>query len=276
MKQLLFFSLLLLFIGQEISAQEFPSFSTHRNALGLRVGLNHLAMLDRNSSSLIYQGNLPVFGIDYQAFEENSYLTARLKAGRGSFYSKTYPNRTITFKSENIYGEVDTVSVPMRGTSTLGKFELGYLRKLNPKSQMEWAAGGLLSNEAYYQEGFTTPGLMNVASFSPAIQATWWESNYFLSVNVSVPLVALVSRSAWHNSVSQPNGKKLKGFLQQGTELETWEKHRQVRFSAALQRKMGDRWLAGLHYDFLAAKNSTPKELRLSQHEFSMSMQFIY
>ena len=273
------FLLLSLIALQRPAAQGNPDafFNTRRNALGLRLGFNRLNLLDRNSSALIYRGNIPMVGIEYQTYGENGYFIANLQAGNGSFFTKNHPGRTIYFMSQDVHGHVDTVAVPVRGSSTLSRLELGYLRKLNPGSDLEVAAGGMFSDEFYYQQGFVTPGLMNVAAISPALRMSWMnDSRYFVSVGISVPLVAAVSRSAWHNSVSQPGGSKAGGFFKQGTRVEDYSGHRQVRFTASVHRKLGNRWLAGLNYDLRTLKNSSPRELRATQHELSMSMQYVY
>jgi hypothetical protein len=254
-----------------------PDFSTRRNAFGLRLGFNRMAVLDQNTSSLVYRGNIPMLGFEYQAYEENGYLIGRLQLGHGSFASKSYPGRSISFLSQNVKGETDTVTVPMSGANTLGRLEFGYLQKINPGRQVEVAAGGIVSNELFYPQGFTMPGLMNVAALSPALQLSYLtDAKSFFSIGLTMPLVSAVSRSAYHNSVSLPGGSKAGGFFRQGTAVQGFNQHRQMKIAASWHYRVGSRWLAGLHYDFRALKNAKPRELSMTQHELSISMQYIY
>lgn len=254
-----------------------PDFSTRRNALGLRLGFNRMAVLDQNTSSLVYRGNIPMVGLEYQAYEENGYLIARLQLGHGSFSSKSYPGRTISFLSQNVRGEIDSVNVPMSGTNTLARLEFGYLQKINPGNQLELAAGGIASNELFYPQGFTMPGLMNVAALSPAVQLSYLtDAKSFFSIGFTVPLVSAVSRSAYHNSVSLPSGSKVGGFFKQGSTVQGFNQHRQMKIAAVWHYRVGSRWLAGLHYDFRALRNAKPRELNAVQHELSISMQYLY
>ena len=123
------FLLLSLIALQRPAAQGNPDafFNTRRNALGLRLGFNRLNLLDRNSSALIYRGNIPMVGIEYQTYGENGYFIANLQAGNGSFFTKNHPGRTIYFMSQDVHGHVDTVAVPVRGSSTLSR-----LARANP------------------------------------------------------------------------------------------------------------------------------------------------
>ena len=246
-------------------------------SFGFRLGWDQLTLLDRNASSLLYQGNLPAIGLDWDALSEKSILSLRFQAARGSFFAQDYRDRQVVFLQEDIYGHIDTISVPMRGTSTLGRFSLAWLRSFQVQPSWRFSIGGVLSDEAYYQEGFVTPGLMNVASIGPALQFDYRsEQKFSASLQVRIPAIALVSRSAYHNSVSMPNSGKAEGFFAQGTQLESLNRHRQLSLSAALHRRLGERWRAGLAYEFDWVKNSLPRPLALSRHQLSLSFQYTY
>lgn len=275
--QILTLWLLAALTGPPAAAQEnVPlSFSGRQQTLGVRLGFNRLTMLDRNTSSLLYAGNIPMLGVNYQRQNENGVFHLKLQGGRGGFFAQNHPDRSIRFLEQDVYGHTDTITVPMRGNSTLARLELGYFRKIDAGEHLRWAAGGLVSNETFYQQGFITPGIMNVATVSPAVQMAWnGGGDYYLSVGIAAPIAALVSRSAYHNSVSLPDAGKIEGFFRQGTKVASLGTHQQVKFSAALHHKLGDRWLAGLEYDFRLLKNTYPRPLSIMQHEVGMSFQF--
>ncbi len=82
--QLILFLLLSLIALQRPAAQGNSDafFTTRRNALGLRLGFNRLDLLDRNSSALIYRGNIPVVGIGLAPAVEVKNLKEDLLAGK--------------------------------------------------------------------------------------------------------------------------------------------------------------------------------------------------
>lgn len=275
--QILTLGLLVVLMRPPAAAQENAplSFSSRQQTLGVRLGFNRLTMLDRNTSGLLYGGTIPMLGVNYQRQSEKGVFHMKLQGGRGGLFAQNYPDRSIRFLEQDVYGHTDTITVPMRGNSALARFELGYFRQIDTGNHLRWAAGGLVANETFYQQGFVTPGIMNTATVSPAVQMAWNGGNgYFLSVGISVPVAALVSRSTYHNSVSLPEAGKIEGFFRQGTKVASLGTHRQVKFSAALHHKLGDRWLAGLEYDLRLLKNTYPRPLSIMQHEVGMSFQF--
>ena len=250
----------------------------HGHTVSLSLGINRLQLQDAHLSDLIYRGSLPTIGLQYRYLGERGYFTGSLRGGRGAFFPVRYPDRSITFITEDVYGNVDSVRVPMRGTSTPVRIELGYLRRLNPGSPVEYAAGAIVSEEAYYQQGFVTPGLLNVASLRPVVETHWRGGGSVLaSVSVSIPLVALVSRSNYEMTVSEPGGNKIGGFLSQGTTLTgPGNGHRQVRLSASLGYRIGPRLASVAHYDLGVIKNRHPQPLALREQALSLSLQYSY
>ena len=255
-----------------------PTEDTRPNTIGLSLGLTRLRMQDQHVSGLVYSGKLPTLGIDYRHRGPKGYFVGSFRAGRGSFFPERYPGRTITFLQEGIDGQVDSVSVPVRGTSTLGRVDLGYLRRLNPGSPLEWAAGAVASEEIHYQEGFVTPGLLNTASLGPAIQAAWQSDGALVAaVRLTVPLVSLVTRSTYPLTVSEPEGGKLDGFFSQGTAIRTPGKlHFQGSVSASLGYRLNSRWAMGLNYRLAVVKNQIPATLTVLQQNLSLSLEHTY
>lgn len=267
----------LLFVGQFLAAQtsenQMPSFF---HAFGLQLGFNRMHTLDRNSSALVYQGNLPTLGLHYEASGKSGRFLADLKIGRGSYFSEQYPQRRVRFQQEDIYGKIDSVSVPMRANNTLARISLGYLGHLHQTGSMNYQIGGILSNTLYYPQGFLQPGLMNVASLSPALNMDYHlEKRHFLSLRLVVPILNLVSRSTYNNSVSQPVDNKLVGFFDQGTRWSSLDKHREIQIEASYHFRLTDHWRSGLFYNFSILRNTTPRTLTMTQSELGLSLQII-
>jgi hypothetical protein len=243
---------------------------------GFRLGFNRLQVLDRNTSALIYRGNIPTLGISYRKFANGNNWYGGITVGRGSFFSRDFPDRAIRFRNEDVYGHVDSVSVNMRATNTLFGLNLGYLRDIDPAGPTRYQVGGEVSDNLYYPQGFVQPGLMNVASFSPSVGMEFQPTDrQYFSLKVTVPIFSLVSRSTYNNSVSQPVDKRVIGFLDQGSYWASMAKHREIKIGAAFHFKTGNRWMSGLHYDFRILKNTTPRDLTMTQSEIGLSMQMI-
>ncbi|MCB0632714.1 MAG: hypothetical protein R2824_35475 [Saprospiraceae bacterium] len=253
-----------------------PLESTRYGGFGLRLGFNRIHVLDRNNSALLYQGNVPTLSLNYQHVNSGNRWLGELTLGRGSYFSRDFPDRVIQFRNKDVYGHVDSVSVPMRANNTLMKLSLGYLRDIDPAGPLRYQIGGQVSDALFYPQGFVQAGLMNVASVSPmAGMAFQPNDRQYLSLRITVPVFSLVSRSTYNNSVSQPIDNKLVGFFDQGSYWASFSKHREIKIGAAFHFRMGNRWMSGLHYDFRILKNTYPKDLTITQSEVGLSMQMV-
>lgn len=272
-----FVLLISLFTLQVAISQTEPPLSMNRHeGFGLRLGFNRLHVLDRNTSALLYRGNIPTLNLNYQAAGQRHRWQGELKVGRGSYFSEAYPSRVIQFRNEDVYGKVDSVAVPMRANNSLLALSVGYWRKPASDGSMEYEWGGQLSNQLFYPQGFVQAGLMNVASLSPSLGMAYKASHrQFFSLRIMIPILSLVSRSTYNQSVSQPADKKLVGFFDQGTYWAAPARHREVKLAAAFHFKTGSRWMSGFHYDFHLLKNTQPRELTITQSELGLSMQLI-
>lgn len=269
------FLLCLLITWQMVTAQStsLPVYPQHRS-LGVEIGFNQLRLLDRNTSSLVYRGNIPTLGFFYEGTKNGNSFLSSLRFGRGSFFSEAYPDRIIKFRNQDAHGHVDSVSVPMRGTNTLAQLSLGYLRQIGQGHDLQPSVGAIISDDLYYPQGFVQPGLMNLASLSPALQLNYVPAErHFFSLRIQVPLVNLVSRSTYNNSVSQPVDGKAVGFFDQGTAWRTPVKHRQIDLSAGWSMRLGDHFRSGLQYRLRLLKNTAPRDLTIAQNELSLRLQ---
>lgn len=241
-----------------------------------QLGVKHLRVLDRNVSGLVHTGYLPTFSIGYEGLKNNNRIQGNLQLARGGFYAESFPNRSLIFKTEDIYGNIDSVTVPMRGTNTLAGLSLAYSRRVHFGDQMGLDLGAVLADDLYYPQGFVQPGLMNVASLSPKVDLTYApQMQHVFSIGISVPLLTLVSRSTYNNSVSQPHDARAIAFFDQGTRWSSLESHRQIDLRLAYQWRMGSHLSSSVRYHFRMLKNDLPRSLSLRQNELALGIQII-
>jgi hypothetical protein len=274
-----FFGLLLtvlISLQTGLTQSQLPDNDRSDKSFGIRLGFKQVSLLDRNTSSLIYRGSVPVLGFEFRKTKGSGYYLVDIQAGRGTFFPKKYPDRQINFLEEDVSGEVKSVMVPMRGKTSIAHLKLGYLHRVSHSENAEWYLGALMSDEMSYQQGFVTPGLMNVASASPMTEVRFHSGNRtFVNLSVAIPIASLTTRSAYHNSVSLPNTQKFAGFWANGTRFESLGQHRQINISASIYRNLGDHFQAGFQYQFAALKNQYPRELKKMENEFSLTLRFL-
>lgn len=250
--------------------------SARHQVLSFKLGLNQLKVLDRNTSSLVYTGRLPSLGIGYEGLENHNRLSGDLQISRGSFFAEAFPERFIRFRNEDIYGHVDSVLVSTRGTNTTARLSLAYSRQIQSSGKVRYDLGAKVADDLYYPQGFVQPGLMNVVSLSPLAQMEYLAgTRSFFTVGVSIPLLALVSRSTYSNTVSQPHDNRIIGFLDQGTRWTSIGSHRQIDLTATVHQRLGSRWRGGLHYNFRLLKDNYPRDLTLTKNELALSLQIV-
>jgi hypothetical protein len=274
-----FYSLMLtvlISLQSGFTQNQVPDDDRSGKSFGIRLGFKQISLLDRNTSSLIYRASVPVLGFEFRKTKGSGYFLADIQSGRGAFFPKKYPDRQINFLEEDVSGEVKSVMVPMRGTTSIAHLKLGYLHRVNHGENADWYLGAIMSDEMSYQQGFVTPGLMNIASASPITEVRIHPGNRtFVNLSVAIPIASLTTRSAYHNSVSLPTTKKFAGFWANGTRFESLSQHRQINISASVYRHLGDHFQAGFQYQFAALKNQYPRVLKKMENEFSLTLRFI-
>lgn len=249
---------------------------TRQRVFGVQLGINHLRVLDRNTSSLVYTGYLPGVQLHYEGLKNGNRIRAQFRVNRGAFYAEAYPNRTIAFRTEDVYGKIDSVLVPVRGTNTLLGLSLAYSRQIPVTEQLNLDLGAELADDLYYPQGFVQPGLMNMMTLGPHLQMSYAPKNrHLFTVGISVPLVALVSRSNYNNTVSQPHDPRVVGFFDKGTRWDSLGEHRQIDLLLGYQWQMGHQLNSGLHYRYRILKNESPRDLTIQQNELALSIQFV-
>lgn len=245
-------------------------------SLDFKLGYRHSKILDQNTSKSVYLANQPTIGIGWKKDHPQWYTATYLELGRGPLSAEKYPDRQIVFLEEDIYDKLTTTDVAVRGNVTRIKMSYEYLRKLNPGNKFSTYAGAQLSEEANYAQGFVTPGLMNIVSVSPALKINYlgWARSY-LHLGITIPIASLVTRSAYHNSVSLPETKKLGGFFKNGTAFESLNQHRDISIYVACYRHLKGNLSGGFEYSFRSLNNRSPRMLGRIDQEFNLTLRYI-
>ena len=245
-------------------------------ALGLTIGYRLSTILDQNTSRLVYKSSQTKLGLSWQKNNDKYYYSGRVEVVRGNLTARKYPDRSITFLEEDVHDNLTETEVPMSGNlSTIG-ISLAYLRNLNPGHKLSPFVGAQLSEEANYSQGFVTPGLMNSISFAPAIDVQYRASEKsYLYLGITIPIASVITRSAYHNSVSLPEAKKLAGFWKNGTQFESMESHREMNIRAGYGLQIGKKMYGGLEYTFRSLNNRSPRILGRLDHEVNLTFRYL-
>lgn len=245
-------------------------------ALGLTIGYRFSTILDQNTSRLVYKSSQPRLGLSWQKNNDKYYYSGRIEAGRGNLGAKKYPDRSITFLEEDVYDHLTISEVPMRGTLTTVNMSFAYLRNLKPGQKLSTFVGGQLNEEVNYAQGFVTPGLMNSISFAPAINIQYrtLEKSY-LYLGITIPIASVITRSAYYNSVSLPETKKLAGFFKNGTQFESLKSHREINIRAGYGLQISKKMYGSLEYSFRSLNNRSPRILSRLDHELNLTFRYL-
>ena len=272
MKTIHYILLLLAYILQQSVIAQDLDLTPDNRFLDFRIGYKISSIHDQNTSHLIYRANLPMFSARLVREGSRGIFSGLIACGRGPLYPRQFPDRTILFGEQDINDHLITTPVSMQGKLSVLRYSMEYLRNLNSSDGFKTYLGGRLTEEIAYSEGFVTPGLMNTLSFAPAFETQYIGLNRsFLSIGLAIPIVALNSRSAYHNSVSLPETKKLRGFFKNGTNLLSLSQHLDINIYARYFQKIGDHIFGGVEYHFSSLINKVPRTLNKIDHEFNLT-----
>lgn len=240
------------------------------NEFNLKIGWQQLRLKDEAASALVYKGQLPTVGFQWQHQTPQDLWQGQLQGSYGSFFPKDFPNREIIFLERNAEGGLDTVRVNARGSNILLRADLGWVRKLGTPeaNDRNWqAVGANISEELFYPQGFVTSGLMNAVTFAPQAMAAFGAgSKGQFTVGITIPIAALTTRLPYHQTVSMPGGTTVSGLFKQGSQWSSVDKHQQIRIQVGYKHHLGNHWQTGLQYEFAYLRNTTPRNLFVQQH----------
>ena len=186
------------------------------NRIGLALGIGSVTYLDKNTSPLIYRGQPKNLRLFYN-LESNDFLFAvDLDLRIGSNAPKYHSDRTLYFKEEDYTGKTEDKKFPAGGSFMTGRISFGAFYKISStqESTFKVAVGARISNELFYPQGWTTAGLFNALSLSPEVIVQHKVDEYHsFTAGLRMPVVALLTRPTYDNTVSAPDKTIVGGFF---------------------------------------------------------------
>lgn len=234
------------------------------NRIGLALGIGSVTYLDKNTSPLIYKSQPRNVRLFYN-LETNHFLFSvdvDLKVGANS--PKYHPGRTLFFQEEDYTGKEEDKKFTAGGTFLGGRFSLGAFYKISStqSSTFKVAVGGRIMNELFYPQGWTLAGLFNALSFSPeAVAQHRIDDHHSFTASVRVPVVALLTRPAYDNTVSAPGRSLVGGFFSNAAWVGP-AKYLAPAVELGYNYQFNQKWGAGLHYEFGWYSISHPETFR--------------
>jgi hypothetical protein len=237
---------LLLILSIKISAQ---SENPVTKSLGLSGGFQNRVLLDEQKSALVYQSGEYAAGLSFDRNSYRSYLSVSLEGSTGSLKPKYLGERWLYITSYDINGSPEIDSFPLMAQLYSGKFQLTYMRALNPGKKLSWLAGASVKDYLVYPDNYT--GLFNSLGihFTAGLRLNTTARSTFRS-DVSFPIIALNSRLPWHNTATHPFDSEIKTFFKKGTRLTGPDKLRMLEFRAAWDMQLSRHWSFGASYGF--------------------------
>jgi hypothetical protein len=238
------------------------------NRIGLAMGIGSVTYLDRNASPLIYRSQPKNLRLFYN-LETNDFLfSVDLDFKVGGTTSKYHSGRTLYFQEEDYTGHEDEKKFPAGGTFMAGKISLGAFYKIasTQESTFKVAVGGRIMNEMFYPQGWTISGLFNAFSLSPeAVAQHRVDEHHSFTASLRIPVVALLTRPPYHNTVSVPDESLSAGFFTNAKWVGP-KKFLAPALGVGYNYQINQKWGAGLTYELGWYKVTEPQSFRaLSQ-----------
>lgn len=237
------------------------------NRVGLALGIGNVKYLDQNTSPLIYRSRPKNVRLFYN-LESNTFLFAfDLDLKIGSNVPKYHPSRTMYFQEEDYTGKKEDKKFPAGGSLMAGRISIGTYYKISStqESTFKIAVGGRISNELFYPQGWTASGLFNSLSFSPeGLAQHWIDEHNSITASIHVPVVALLTRPTYDNTVSRPDKTTVEGFF----ENSRWVSPKSFlapAFGIRYDYQFNQHWGAALNYEFGWYSIDTPQPFRATQ-----------
>lgn len=239
-----------------------------KNRIGLALGIGSITYLDKNSSPLVYQSRPKNLRLFYN-LESNTFLfSVDLDVKMGSNGPKYHKDRTLFFQEEDYKGNKEDKKFPAGGSFMAGRISLGAYYKISStqESTFKVAVGGRIMNEMFYPQGWSTGGMFNALSFSPeALTQHRVNEHHQFTASIRIPVVAILTRLPYDNTVSAPDKNQLHGFFHNSSWVSP-SKFLAPAMTLGYNYQINTRWGAGLNYEVGWYNIQTPQQMKaLSQ-----------
>ncbi|MBD2754939.1 hypothetical protein [Spirosoma validum] len=263
--KLIFSLVLTLSLGVSASAQ------TYQNAIGLSLGTFRLQSIDQQASVLEYSGNaLPLVGLTYRHWSENSRFNLRLTGGAGTMNPSRFGPRTYTTPM----GEGKTYSYQISSAMYVFDLEADYLRRVGsaePGKFTTWVGGSIRESAWYADEVGNFPWIVNTATLAPVIQTDYaFQPNHSLTLRIDMTVLGLISRAIWSNFPKSTDDTNVGAYFKQGTRVVTVGKLGNVNVQVGYSYRMSSRMSLGATYRARYLSYPDPRPVRAVSSSISI------
>ncbi|PSR52769.1 hypothetical protein AHMF7605_04145 [Adhaeribacter arboris] len=262
-----------------VSSRILPAQDLKKSTLQIAYTRSTFRFLDKQASPLVYHANLNGIALAYEHTAPKSRRYIKFQAGLGTALPKEHGAREFILSNTDFYGETTTVSVLHAPTLYLGQLEAGYLRRLQVKGNNQLFAGISLQEWIGYSDniGFWSTWGMNSLALNAVLQ---YEKSFFpnqkFRIGASLPILALVSRMPYSNSISDPEKGDFRAFFAEGSHLTFVPQYQRINLDAAYQFRLNYHWQVGLAYDFNWQHYSQPRSIRAYQQAVSAQVNYLF
>ncbi|MBS1557376.1 MAG: hypothetical protein JST69_01510 [Bacteroidetes bacterium] len=241
------------------------------NRIGIAIGIGSVTYADRQVSPLTYQSKPKVVKLLYQLETNHLLFAFDIDIKVGSTKSKRFAKRIIYFQEEKLTGEKEDKKFPVGGSFLSGKISVGAFYKIQStqNSTFRVAAGGRISNELFYPQGWTTAGIFNALSFSPegCVQHRI-DNTHVLFASFKLPVLTQLTRLPYYNTVSQPDKNLWQGFFQN----KQWvglSSYLAPSVNVGYTYQINANWVTGVNYELNGYQITVPQKMYAVTHSFT-------
>ncbi|GAA4453136.1 hypothetical protein GCM10023189_17750 [Nibrella saemangeumensis] len=268
------FSTALLSVGWLIASGQ-PS-ATQQSASELQVGLirETVKTRDLQTSPMLYMGNLNGLRVGFTQRWNRHQLRVNLRAATGSYVAPGLGVRSFSFADEATEGGTPAQPLVLIPTLYRGGVDVEYLLRFRetPNHRQTWWGIGFHEQAGYADGVAMTTWAMNTASASLLHHTRWpFGRRHLVALNVSLPLVAAVTRLPYSNVVSSPDESNAKAFMQ-GTQWETLPRFINPQVGLSYRFRVSPRWSAQAAYRYSYLRYPDPELIRTAAHTATLSL----
>jgi len=278
-KQIKYHLALLLFFGVVYVsiAQKKQSPVLKKN--NFRVGLadSYLQALDLQVSSKTYHGIRKSLQLEYLRKKDEGIFTANLNVFVGNLTPTSGTSLTFYAKEEDIYGTETDESMTLEISPMGFNLEVGYLYKLQTLAITRTALylGGSLEENLTFTPGFLPIGLINYGSLNTKTRFDYILKNGKpLILQLSIPVLSVVTRLPYHNSPNIPGKSGLGAFFTGNNDIQTINHFQNIRFSVRYDWLVTKRMVFDVAYEAAWLHYNKPQHLTQVGSQLSLGLTF--
>lgn len=246
-----------------------------KNQFGLSVGRSIFQIQDLGVSPHVYRSPITTARLNWQNTSTRNQWNVGAEAGLGPLFVPGLRGRTVHFDTEYPDGDRDSATVLVQGQTLNARLSVGYLRRLNEaSSRNSFTLGALIYDDLMNTDGFTRPGLSNMATLAPQVG---WESDaarkHSIALQLVFPIGGFVSRLPYSGAVSEPGQtSRLKAFFNTGTHWRWVGPFVQPRLSVVYQYRLNSHWAITGGYRFAYTHINSPRPLTMVQNGIELGI----